>query len=131
MMTRNMLRFGAALALALSIPVASMAAEADNHVCYKLKDTNGVAGEAIAQFGGFLNCTVLLKSALMCVARDRDGGDDPRGGALGTTVCVKVKCDDTGGVLASSTLDTAYGTFGISADVDKPKYVCLPVGTDM
>lgn len=132
MMKNTMYRIGLGVALALALPALSQAApENDNHLCYKLKDTNGVDATAAAQFAGFLNCNIKVKAAMICIARDRDGGDDVRGGVLGTTICLKLKCEDTMATLTSATLDTQYGTFGGTIDVDKPKMVCLPVGSDL
>lgn len=128
----DLFKVGLAAVMALGLPsLALAAAEADNQVCYKMKDTNQVDGEANALLAGFLNCTVRVKAVMLCVAKDRDGGDDPRGGALGTTICYKAKCADTGGTLASGTLDTQYGTHATTVDVDRPAMICLPVGGDL
>lgn len=125
-------KVGLAAVMTLGLPSLALAvAEADNHVCYKMKDTNLVDAEATAVLGGFLNCTVRAKAVMLCVARDRDGLDDPRGGALGTTICYKAKCTDTGGTMSSGTLDTQYGTHATTVDVDRPALICLPVGGDL
>ncbi len=106
-------------------------AEADNHLCYKFKDVNAVTGADVAATFAGMNCNVKVKAAYWCDPLPRNNDDDPRGGPLGQTVCYKLKCDDTGGTITNFLLDTFIGTHAASnVDFDKPKFVCMPIGSD-
>jgi hypothetical protein len=103
-------------------------AEQDHLLGYKAKDLNAVPAPADVAVATMLtngNCQ-LKKAKFMLLQAEKNGGDDPRGGAPGNFVCYKAKCAD---VPSPVTADTQFGT--VSMESKKAHILCLPADADI
>lgn len=77
---------------------AAVAGEADHLKCYQVTKDTHLPKQAIVdllneQFGEEPDCTVQIKGAFFCAPTIKNGGDDPRGGALlSDFLCYRVTC---------------------------------------
>ena len=119
------------LVLGIAMSIASAARADNDHLeGYKIKDGNA---ETIAlpgliamqsQFG--LDACELKKAQFFLVQGQKNGGDDPRGGAAGNFVCYKAKC-------SADAPPTTTGTSQFGNHSLQPKkgtLVCLPLDNE-
>lgn len=101
-------------------------AEEDHLEGYKIKDLNRIVPPAnpyvVSNQFGIESCE-LKRPLFFMVQSEKNGGDDPRGGATGELVCYKAKC--TGSVPPLVNAESQFGVHQLESK--KAKLVCLPV----
>ena len=115
----------AALAVSTHLLLASAGiAEQDHLKGYGIRDLNHVAAPSgytmTTRFGGE-TCT-LSKPLYFLVQAEKNGGDDPRGGAAGDFVCYRARCSGVKPPVTDT--DTQFGVHKLY--VRSARVVCLP-----